>query len=83
MALDFGFASEPPNGMEIAGANCSGRLRQACERHRAHVRRSLQAVPEMAQSTKSMTAPSRRSRKPANWPKFGAVTLLYTALKLP
>src|SRR5713101_5210030 len=32
MALDFGFASEPPNGMEIAGANCSGRLRQAYER---------------------------------------------------
>ena len=28
-------------------------------------------------------APSRRSRNPANWPKFGAVTLLYTALKLP
>jgi hypothetical protein len=38
---------------------------------------------EMTQSIKSMTAPSRRSRNPANWPKFGAVTLLYTALKLP
>jgi hypothetical protein len=36
-----------------------------------------------AQSIKSMTAPSRRSRNPAKWPKFGAVTLLYTALKLP
>src|SRR6266705_6688393 len=39
MALDFGFGSEPPNGMEIAGANCSGRLRQAYERHRAHARK--------------------------------------------
>src|SRR2546429_9769225 len=35
-----------------------------------------------AQSIKSMTAPSRRSRNPAKWPKFGDVTLLYTALKL-
>ena len=30
----------------------------------------------VAQSTKSIMAPSRRSRKPANWPKLGAVTLL-------
>jgi len=32
------------------------------------------------QSTKSMTTPSRRSIKPANCPKFGAATLLNTAL---
>ncbi len=34
------------------------------------------------QSRKSMTAPSRRSRKPANWPKAGEVTLLYTSCQL-
>ena len=41
------------------------------------------AITEKIQSTKSITAPSLRSRKPANCPKLGAVTLLNTALKLP
>ena len=42
--------------------------------------KSLQKFLKVAQSTKSITAPSRRSRKPTNCPKFGAVTLLNTAL---
>lgn len=36
----------------------------------------IDRVSHPHQSMKSIMAPSRRSRKPTSWPKFGAVTLL-------